>query len=68
MKGRPLLKLIEALQGALEEVKGRVSYLLRRGDGEKECMHETTSFRAEPGLTFVFAYFFVILLYFLMKI
>lgn len=50
MEGMSLLKLIEALQGALEEVERRVSYLLRRGDGEKECMHEVTPFRSGQDL------------------
>lgn len=61
MQGRSLLQLIEALQGALEEVERRVNYLLRRGDGEKERMREiinTIQIRAEHNLRFIFAYFF----------
>lgn len=50
------------------ELERRVSYLLRRGEGGKEYMHDIAPFRSGPGLTFVFAHFFVIFLYFLMKI
>lgn len=50
MKGRSLLKLTEALQGTLQEVERRGSYLLRRGDGGKECTHEITPFRSGQDL------------------